>query len=263
MFITEDFVLLNLPKSASTFSRTVLKKVYKNRSLNRHGHYAKWVDRFLPSKGYLDLKLFSSPNHPDSQHLGYSELPDEFKDRPVISTVRNPYSRYVSQYHYRGWANKPWHLDKTTKERWPNFPDLAFSEMYALRKEWLAMKLDISPEQLNYGQYTHRFVRMYAKDPKVTWRQLIDGESFEKIAAGMAGIRFIRQEHLRDDWASVLKEFNVPEEEIEVIYNHENVNQSSVKKTEKHKLSDEEKDQIRKDDWFVFDFLKSKGIDYA
>lgn len=74
MIATDRLVFLHLHKSGGTFVNSLLM-------------------RCVPSAV------------PIGYHFPYREVPDAFRDRPVLGTVRNPWAYYVSWYHFQ--ANQP------------------------------------------------------------------------------------------------------------------------------------------------------------
>jgi hypothetical protein len=70
MIVTNSFVYLHLNKTGGTFINNIIKRF------------------FLESKsiGY---------------HLPYRFLPQQYKDLPVLGSIRNPWSYYVSFYHFQ------------------------------------------------------------------------------------------------------------------------------------------------------------------
>lgn len=70
MIVTDRMVFLHLHKSGGTFVNALLL-------------------RCVPSA------------HPVGYHYPYRELPSEYRDLPVVGTVRSPWGYYVSWYHFQ------------------------------------------------------------------------------------------------------------------------------------------------------------------
>jgi hypothetical protein len=70
MIVTDRMVFLHLHKSGGTFVNEMLLRCVRPAAV----------------LGY---------------HLPYRELPAEYRDRPVVGTVRNPWAYYVSWYHFQ------------------------------------------------------------------------------------------------------------------------------------------------------------------
>ncbi len=76
MIICKAFVFLHLHKSGGTFVNHMMMKC-------------------IPSARRIGY------------HLPYSEIPDALRHLPVLGTVRNPWSYYVSWYHFQSGQAKP------------------------------------------------------------------------------------------------------------------------------------------------------------
>ena len=76
MIVCNTFVFLHLHKSGGTFVNTMMMKCIS--SARRIGY-----------------------------HLPYAELPEAYRSLPVLGTVRNPWSYYVSWYHFQQSQARP------------------------------------------------------------------------------------------------------------------------------------------------------------
>ena len=76
MIVCDAFVFLHLHKSGGTFVNHMMMKCIS--SARRIGY-----------------------------HLPYSEIPEDYRQLPVLGTVRNPWSYYVSWYHFQHGQAKP------------------------------------------------------------------------------------------------------------------------------------------------------------
>jgi len=86
MLVCNKFVFLHLHKSGGT---------YVNQMMTRCIPYSRGI-------GY---------------HLPYTELPDGFRRLPVLGTVRNPWSYYVSWYHFQSEEERPNDLYQCVSEK--------------------------------------------------------------------------------------------------------------------------------------------------
>ena len=126
MLITDDFVVINFPKTGSTYVRNRIKEVYQN--LKFYHRKGKLIELLLPNirtKSGINNKIVS-------QHGIYAQIPDKFEKREVISVVRNPYERLYSLYTFKWWAKIPsWDIN-LAKEKYRKYPDITFNEFVDL-----------------------------------------------------------------------------------------------------------------------------------
>ena len=132
MIITERFVLLNFPKTGSTFIRNALKELYDNKSFS---------ERLLNKIGFKKyfLKELILPNMRTKkarelgrkcQHGAYSQIPKTYQGLPILAGVRNPLDRMVSSFEFRFWADNLIAEEEEIKNRIPSFPQLTFEEFW-------------------------------------------------------------------------------------------------------------------------------------
>ena len=158
MIITNKFVMLNYPKTGSSFTREILKEL--------HHTYDN-----LPSKILKKIGLINKPSMVElmvskgrgierSQHGDYKQIPEEHKHKKIVTIVRNPLQRYISEYLYGWWREHPEGFGKEIEERFHNFPELSFDEYYNM------ISLSARNEsKKNIGYETIRFIKFYFKNP--------------------------------------------------------------------------------------------------
>ncbi len=206
MIITNDFVMLNFPKTGSSFARTVIKQAYANRLSNTRRLFVKLrickpsvIELMMPKRDEL-----LNYNIKD-QHGTLRQIPKIYRDKPIFSITRNPISRYISTYLFRWWAEYPPVDIHLIRKKYPHFPDLSFSEYYEMihiygKKNRLSK---INPK-LDIGLHTIQFIQFYFDYPESVLKQ-IDDEYIneEQFHADMGPIKFLHQESLNAD----LREF--------------------------------------------------------
>lgn len=189
MIVCDDFVFLHLHKSGGTFVNQLMM-------------------RCLPSA------------RPIGYHLPYAELPAPFRHLPVLGTVRNPWSYYVSWYHFQAQQSRPNSLflivsEKGTLGFRETITNLVNLESDESRIDQL---IDASPDHfVNHGLnltkscvstlrgcgvgfYSFLYQRLYngSREPHIV--------SMEKLRAGVAS--FLR--------AQSIASINVPEQFLAV-----------------------------------------------
>jgi hypothetical protein len=188
MLITDDFVLLNYPKTGTTFTRKIVKTIYKD----------KCEECLLP--------IISGRISP---HGLYSQIPLKHKGKKVVSITRNPFDRYVSVYFFRWYAHSPPESPDKLRSFYPDFPELSFAEFLDMTagfsKRNILKAYGISANT-DFGFETVKFLEFYSYDPKSGLNELIQGKSdpFVKLPE----IHFLRQEFLRQDLIGFLSTYH-------------------------------------------------------
>lgn len=222
MLICENFVVLNMPKTGSTFVRTVVKEIYRQRAERTPG-------AFQPEE--LILPNLNVPDRPLDQHGTYRQIPEYARSRVVVSVARNLYEKLRSTYEFGFWQEYPSLPREELLERFPHFPDLSIDEYVEMNV--LAGRRKVpNGNRLHIGNQTIQFIRMYFRDPvsvidRLT-SQYMDGDEYE---ADMPEITFLRHEDLNSDLAQFLQRMGFSEQEIEFCRAHPKVNEAQRRKS--------------------------------
>ncbi len=165
-------------------------------------------------------------------HGTWEQIPDEFRDRPVISCIRNPFDRYISTYEFRNWIEpKPDNLVKILAQ-YPAFPELSFKQYLEFinvfdinsRTGHELLKVDI-------GMITYAFIQFFFKDPMRTIETMDEGYlGSEQHRCDMAGVKFLRTENLNQELYDLLLEFGYEERDISFIIDEPRVNATPQRK---------------------------------
>jgi len=130
MIVTESFVWINYPKTASTFTREVLKELYAVRRLNLMKVW-RFRSRFIKEVLCPELRPGTGSRHgTPTPHGTISQIPTDHWDLPVASAFRDPIERYVSLYNYGDWKvsdQMPEGIEKI-RMRFPSYPDLGLAD---------------------------------------------------------------------------------------------------------------------------------------
>lgn len=218
MIITDDFVVLNFPKTGSTFIRTVLKRIHRTRVRSMHP-----LQRLRCWAGLEQGPYFEEVILPRlMQHGTYRHIPASHRSKCVVSAVRNPYARFISEYRFRWWASHPEDFfSPEVVAAFPTFPDLSLEEYARIRTAQIAQDGIKAP----IGPQTIAFIRMFFTDPGRVLgnmdEQYLDSNCFLE---DMPEISFLRTEHLGQDLHAFLKEHRFSEAEIAFVPDHQRIN---------------------------------------
>lgn len=241
MIVTKKFVVINLPKTGSTFVRKCISQASQVSSRsNALSRLAVRIQRkFFPS--YRTL-LF--PEVTDSKSIRYNQLtehgkvfqiPSKHRRKQIVSVYRNHYERYVSLFEYRDWIKAPWLPNEILKGKFPHYPDISFSE-------YVDLMLTNSPfaddsylkQDYGLGPLSIQFVMFYSKSPfKMFSGDLTRDQFLSSIKEDLKSISFLKFESLNQSLYTFLLNHDYSQKSIHFILESEKINQS-VKNTKKH-----------------------------
>lgn len=246
MIITDKFVFLHFPKTGGLFVADVLKKVHERIKQRAPSNPPLCRELLLPN-----LKRINGSGV-NNVHGTYEQIPDEYRDRPIISCIRDPFDRYVSTYEFRNWVQqRPGDLERILSE-YPAFPKLSFKQylkfinVYDInsRTGHELLKVDI-------GMITFAFIQFFFKDPMRTFRAMDDGylES-DQYRRDMPEVKFLHTEDLNRELHDLLLGFGYETGDISFIINEPRVNATPQRK--------EKNDWERYYDQALYDQVKRK-----
>lgn len=270
MIVTDSFVLLNHPKTGSTFARTVLKEIHKRR-LKRRPLRRKLLDKLgITAKPFLqelmlpNIKVPGS-TQPPNQHGCYCQIPESHQDRPVVTVVRNPYDRFLSIYRFRWWRKHPLFSREILDEHLPSFPDLSLDEFVHYSE--LAMRygrMGGRPVNANVGNQTVQFIQMFFRNPQRVLDGLTDAYlDSEQVFEDLAPITFLKQEDLNRQLADFLLQKGYSQEEADYVIAREPVNVTPEKVSDAGSLwTPQALDYVEHHERMIFRILAARGIVY-
>jgi hypothetical protein len=223
MIITTDFVILNNPRTGSTFVREVVKQA--------HARGRRHLLPGLRGAGYRELLL---PNikvpdrRPPDQHGTYAQIPRAHRHKEVVSVVRHPVSRMLSMYSFRWWVRYP-PLERSAMESlFPTFPDLDLPTYLRLEDHDVRSRLPAHAHELQVGLQTVQFIQMFFREPAAVLARLDDGYlGSDRFLEDLPPIRFLRTETLSRDLYQFLRDRGYPEEAAALALTQEPLNASS------------------------------------
>lgn len=206
MIITDDFVYIHMPKTAGTFVTEILGRVYgEDRCINVH------------------------------KHGTVSDIPTEYACRPIVSTRRNPYERYVSQYRFEWWKLHPESFcgEAEMRRLFPHYPDLSFADYLELANTAFIGCFQQQPTgfvnnnfapQDRLGWHTEHFVRFYFENAREVFAR-IDEDYIDRglYREDMHEVRFLRVDRLNQELHDFLVEVGHDPRDLEFVLSAERV----------------------------------------
>ena len=290
MIITKDYVLLNFPKTGSTFVRETLKELYYRRGgLVNKLALATGLDKWQPMQKaltaesrletFLVKRNIKANNHfeelwlpiaYDAQYISgvtekrkyihgiFSQIPIEHRQKPILGIIRNPYDRVVSMYEYRAWARFPYDNTGALRAEYPHFPDLNFEEYFDMATKYgLRSLTKHKTVKADVGMQTLSFIKFYFENPDEIFEKLTDEyiDSKEFMNDLPKNITFLHTENLNQELYDFLRKHNHSEKELRFILENAKINVTNSRKKKEWEtyFSPEMKAKIRHRDrmWFM------------
>lgn len=264
MLVNDDFILLNLPKTGSSFTRKVLKEVHNK---------IKWdlSYRFQKNSKTHVLKELLLPNIRaefavlgKDQHGTYQQIPKEYLNskRKVISVFRDPIEAYISRYYFQSYkwvAKNNDEFSNILTAKMPSFPEISFDEyLNQFTEVYLEQgfkKMGI-PVNKNIGLLSFQFIHFFAIDP-ISFFTKIQEQSIAEIDLKLyfPNIHFLFNETLSDDIYNCLMKFGYSDKHIQFIKYAEKENVTSRDKSIEELLSIDNLKTIQEKDQLLYRFF--------
>jgi len=189
MLITKDFVFVHMPKTGGTFVRSMLNKVY-------------------PDAVHFD------------KHGTCSQVPGKYRHLPRLSIVRNPFDRYVSQYHYGWWKQhfRQYDLNPVMESFDPD--SIRFEDFLYIADRYFKGHFIYVPDPDNPGEYhsmkngyhdspwlsttlgwhTEQYIHFFFQEPKTVFNTMTEA-NFEtkRFLSSAHDVHFLHTETLNAD----------------------------------------------------------------
>jgi len=265
--------MINFPKTGTTFARKMLEELYQKKRKKES----------IAEKLYCLLQLKKRPlfknimlpqtefvggnNAKSHQHGRWEQIPNPYKDRPVVGIVRNPYERNISNYEYRWWANHPIAPREVLIDEFPNFPDLSFEEYIRYQNFNTRYRINEIKLKTVLGNQTVQFIQFFFKDP----RRVLSVIDDEYIGSGayredMPNITFLKTENLNEDLYCFLLKHGHNKEELAFILDRKRLRPENTKRSSdqerKNYLTKDLIDLINWQERLLFKIYQDYGIIY-
>jgi hypothetical protein len=219
MLITDKFVYVHQPKTGGTFVTAVVAALHKLRSDRVETFHidgeAGWSELPPTGSGTVVRVLLSTRN----QHGTRRDVPLQYRDRPILGTIRNPYDRYVSQFEFSWWRVYPEMFGpvENVRQQYPRYPELTFPEFVELTNT-VSIPYKAVNSGFTSGFHTQQFVEYFFSDPATAYPQLHDEVAVDRIwKTERTGLYLLNQEHLGEQLYAFLLQIGYAPEEVEFV----------------------------------------------
>jgi hypothetical protein len=259
MVITDKFVYIHKPKTGGTFVTDALLKLYEGK-WNMYVHVKLALLKVVHYRNSFGTLSFTA-----NKHGGCRDIPVAHQHKTIVSTIRNPFDYYVSQYEFGWWKRRSWYNYYKNLEGFKqysaSFPNLSFREFMELNV------LAFNPKQhQNFdnpdllGRNTVEFLQDYFYNPEEVIEKINESYLMDNnIKNDMFSVKFIFTHNLNQQLHDFLLTQGYPEESIAFITTKRKVlpqgkGRSKEQKWEKYYTRDL-KELVRKKDSFLFDMF--------
>jgi hypothetical protein len=189
MLITPDFVFVHMPKTGGSFVVRMLQMVYGDRA-SEYGH----------------------------KHATCEEIPSSEHGKPILSVVRSPWDRYVSQYHYGWWKTHPEAYCDTTPilREHPTYPQVGFDAFVRIANaHFVNAHRGVAtgfvntrlPAEHAPGWHTEQFIRFFCRSPREAFAAIGAAErETGRLPDHEYPVRFLQTERLNRDLSLALRD---------------------------------------------------------
>jgi len=259
MLISDSFIMLNLPKTGTTFTIKVIKEAFgeSNPSIITR---LQWK-LGLKQKKLNELKLPIIRDYRKNKmdkHGIYDQIPSHYlnSNREIVSIIRDPFTARISRYNYASWKRKSsrlWNSDLVHKA-FPHFPNLSFKEYLQLTEiidELRSQDLDYTLN-VELGGLSYQWIQMFCKDHKTMLKKVHKNfTSDSSLSKHFPKITFLRQENLNEDLIDFLSRHGFSMNQLDFIRTSSKQNVSVYDSYKKY-LTPEAVDFILEKEWFLF-----------
>lgn len=273
MIITNHFVLINFPKTGTTFARQVISELYGEISGRQ-----RLSDRLLALFGggaapffkvlFLPKTEFRNGYNRDvDQHGRYEQVPVRYRSLPVLGIMREPVERNISFYEYGWWKTHTVAPMEEIKRVFPTFPDLDFASYLdyqnfntGYRDTGVAVGDDV-------GNQTVQFIQFFFRDPRDAFSKLCDDYIYTgAYQRDMPDLTLLRTSALNEGLHDYLLKCGLSRESLEfVLKKHpvrpENTERSSEQDRRLY-LADGMVEEIRYKERYLLKICADHGIEF-
>lgn len=200
MLLTKDFVFIHLPKTGGTFVHRNLVRLFLNRANIKEEGLRHRVIRKLN----LDYQLIGAHSYqPLRPHQTCADIPKAHQRKQVLSVIRNPIEKWISEYNFGFWKRHPQYLDQLDiplediRAVAPTFgsEQETFTDFMRMHDVFLTKRRYQS--DYSFGYLTEQFIRFYCKNADDLLRD--SNLDVTTIKKNLHQVHFLRNIRLNQD----------------------------------------------------------------
>lgn len=206
-------MFIHFPKNGGTFVSKILRRIHDRKPPDdwRNRLYNRWLGGGHDA-GYQELQ---------PKHGTCNELPLDHHSKRLVSTIRDPFERYVSSYFFGWWKRYPEQYGTTAdalNDRYPHYPDLRFDEfVQACCEEFSSMFEPDTDCHDGVGWYSRNVLGYYFRNPASTCSAFLASPESPDWKSGAYNVTFLHTEQLNEELHSFLLEVGYDAAEVSFI----------------------------------------------
>lgn len=234
MIITDKFVMINFPKTGSTFVRNTLKKIHSDYSAQEKIMFKLGIKKkpYFENLWLPNIRTISFRKNKNDEHGIASQIPEKHRKKKIVSIKRDVFERYISAYEYGDWKVAPWMEINDIKKKFPSYPNLTFSEyVHFLNENNPLEKHPRINKKLFIGAMSSQFLLFFSKKPFNVLSNFETESNFStELVDHLHSVHFLKQSNLNNELYEFLLEQGYSKHKISFIKEAEKSNVSSKKK---------------------------------
>jgi hypothetical protein len=219
-----------MPKTGGTFVTSALFRLHGGNGQPRQGFLYSTGQRHplqqwlvLWTQAALSRVRFGrryGPLYKQGKHSPSSEIPPGHSHKPIVATLRNPYDWYVSQYHFRWWAEprqlREFEAYAELQAEFPDYPNLSFGSFLKYYHYGISGS---ASSRIGLGKYTRRFVKTFFSRASDAYSRCMEPDyvASGRVRADMHGVHFLHMERLNRDLYDFLSQMGYDARDLEIV----------------------------------------------
>jgi hypothetical protein len=209
----------------------------------------------------------------EPKHGTCHDIPESQRGKLIVSTIRNPFDWYVSQYEFRWWTRafsyesptQPTPVGFALEQVLPtfmreneSFPDITFEDFLKLCHR----AADTYNQGLNcgLGLYTHGFVRYFFRRPEEAIRRIDHSYAgWQQSSSDMVDVVLLRTHRLNDQLPAFLVSMGYAANDVKFVYGLDRIFPMGMGRREDQHwegyYTPTTKRLVRKLDWMLFEIF--------
>jgi hypothetical protein len=251
MIITESFVWINYPKTASTFVRLALREIYripKHDVFKRLRMRGRWMEELLLPENRARVGDRSGAPTP---HGTRRQIPFQHRGKPVISAIRCPVDRCLSLYRYNDWKSadqKPASANEIAR-LFPSYPDLSFDRFVEYMIHFYSGILEIGGNDYKLGPQSADFLAFFSHASNQATGKFVF-ETWEQLESTLQGVLFLDAKNMNSELFGRLVTLGYAPGSVRCILAMKPANESSSKE-DRFVVSDSTREKINRAEWLL------------